>query len=236
MLKNIKSRINQEPNNFAIVIPAYNVHKTIDDVVLKSLKYISRKKIFLIDDGSSIDISKIAEKRGIEYHRHKSNKGKGEALKKGFRLALNENVDWVFTIDGDGQHDPDLIPVFIQYLEKSNSDMIIGKREFQFNRMPCDRIFSNTVSSLILSIVLNRKIVDSQCGFRLIKAELLSRLFLSSSRYDIETEMIIKTIRMGGNISFLPIHSSYYGCSSSIKRVEDTVRFCKLILKTMFDQ
>jgi len=217
--------------NCGIVIPAYNVASQVETVLDCALKYINKDRIFVVDDGSRDNVSEIGESRGVHVYRHEKNRGKGKTLQTGFDLALSRGVDSVFTIDGDGQHNPDYIPEFIQCMETTRCDMVIGWRDFRLGKMPVDRIASNVLSSLFVSFVLNKKIPDSQCGFRLIKADLLKNMNLTSLKYEIETELILETVKMGKKIFFLPIESLYCAHHSNIRRFRDSLRFCNLLIK-----
>ena len=73
---------------------------------------------------------------------------------------------------------------------------------------------------------------DSQCGFRLIKRRVLERIKLESSRYEIESELIIKAARAGFKIESVPIKTVYQGESSRINPILDTLRFIRLMLRT----
>ncbi|MFO7888978.1 MAG: glycosyltransferase family 2 protein [bacterium] len=219
--------------NCGIVIPAYNVASQVETVLDCAFQYINKDKIFLIDDGSEDNVSEIGQRKGVQFYRHKKNRGKGKALQTGFDLALSRGVDSVFTIDGDGQHNPDYIPEFIQCMETTQCDMVVGWRDFCLGKMPLDRIASNILSSLAVSLVINTKIPDSQCGYRLIRADLLKKMNLTSSKYEIETELILETVTRGKKLSFLPIESLYCAHHSNIRRFRDSLRFCNLLINSL---
>ncbi len=216
--------------DIGVVIPAYNVASQVDKVLDCTLKYINKEKIILIDDGSSDATAEIGESRSVVVYRHEKNCGKGKTLRTGFDLALSQGVESVFTIDGDGQHNPDYIPDFIKSMQANQCDMVVGRRDFRLGKMPVDRIASNMLSSLVVSLVLDKKIPDCQCGFRLISADLLRAMTLTSIKYEIETELILKTVKMGRKVSFLPIESVYYAHNSNIRRFRDSIRFCDLLV------
>lgn len=214
-----------------IVIPAYNVEERLQDVLLKSLKTIPGKRIFVVDDGSSDSTADIAVSNGVLLFKHDNNKGKGEALKTGFQLILKNNLDGVITLDGDGQHDPDDIPRFISIQEEENADLVLGSRQYRIGEMPVDRICSNRLSSLIVSLVSGKWIPDSQCGYRLIRSSVLKNIRLFSNHYELESELLIKAIRMGYRPSICPITVRYGEAGSHIRRFRDTKRFCRMILR-----
>jgi glycosyltransferase involved in cell wall biosynthesis len=215
--------------NIALVIPAYNVAGRIGDVLSQVLEWIPRKSVCVVDDGSSDATREKAEPFGIRFLRHPANRGKGEALKTGFRACLSTAADAVFTLDGDGQHDPARIPDFLEVASLTGCDVVVGKRPFRLGEMPPDRIFSNRTSSLITSLAAGRMIADSQCGFRLYGRAVLESMRAVTSRYEMETEMLIRASRMGFRIGWCPVQNRYAGQVSHIRRFQDTVRFVRLV-------
>lgn len=213
-----------------IIIPAYNAGDRLQNVLLKSQSYIPKDRIYVVDDGSSDTTSSIARSADVVLIRHKLNMGKGEALKSGFYKAIQDGLDAVFTIDADGQHDPDLIPHFIDHYQRTNADLILGTRQYKLGKMPADRILSNRLSSMIVSAAARRWIPDSQCGYRLIKTDLLQKITLHTSFYEMESELIIKACRAGLTVAHCPVTVRYDGAGSHIHRLRDTIRFCRLIL------
>jgi glycosyltransferase involved in cell wall biosynthesis len=216
--------------HIGLVIPAYNVAGQIGDVLSQALKWIPRNNACVVDDGSSDATREKAEPFGVRILRHPANRGKGEALKTGFRACLSMPVLKVFTIDGDGQHDPCRIPDFLDVASRTGCEVVVGMRPFSMKQMPLDRIFSNRTSSLITSLAAGRRIIDSQCGFRLYGRSVLENVHPFTSRYEMETEMLILASRMGFRIGWCPVQNRYEGQVSHIRRFQDTLRFIKLIL------
>ena len=218
-----------------IVIPAYNAGDEIRHVLLKTQAFIPSTRICVVDDGSTDDTANVAVSLGVMLLRHPKNCGKGNALKSGFRVALDKDWDGVITLDADGQHDPEAIPRFISIFTESECDIALGTRPFRVGEMPLDRICSNRLSSLIVSCVSKTWIPDSQCGYRLIKTEVLRHIDLESNHFETETELIINAARKGYTFSFCPVAARYDGTGSHIRRWNDTIRFCRLILNCMFN-
>ncbi len=214
------------------VIPAYNaglyLGKVIDDVK----RHV--RDILVIDDGSTDDTGATAITRGVNLIRNETNKGKGAALKRGFEYAIAGGHEWVITIDSDGQHDPAYIPAFISTLAATRADMIIGSRKGNLADMPFDRRCSNYLTSRILSWLLGARIEDSQSGFRLMSVAMLASLNLTSEGYQLESELIIKAVRAGFKIAFVPVKVVYgRNFPSSIRNIEDTYRWVRMVLEEM---
>ncbi|MCJ7812320.1 glycosyltransferase family 2 protein, partial [bacterium] len=180
--------------------------------------------------GSTDSTARAVQCRHVHFIHHEKNNGKGEALKSGFQWMLSDGFDSVLTMDGDGQHDGDSIPDFISTMEKTSADMVLGIRRFKIGEMPLDRICSNRLTSLFVSLITKQWITDSQTGYRIIKSHVLRNIELNTSHYETETELLIKAIRKGFSVSFCPITVDYSYRYSHIDRIEDTKRFCRLLV------
>lgn len=219
-----------------VLIPCYNEALSIGDVVKGTLLYV--QEVIVIDDGSTDRTDTIAKAAGAIVLRHPENKGKGEALRTGFRY-IKENKDWdaVIIMDADGQHDPGEIPRFIQIAQTQNASIVVGDRMsniWRSRQMPFIRWLTNKTTSYIISKLTKQKIPDSQCGYRLINTNVLKNLELSTSRFETESEILIKAARMGFKITSLPIKIIYHAETSYINPIKDTMRFIKLIYAAIF--
>lgn len=215
-----------------IVIPAYNEEKDITAVV-RGLK-AHNLDIVVIDDGSRDQTAVLAEKAGAVVLRHRKNEGKGRGLKTGFDYCLSRNYDALITCDGDGQHAAEEVDKFVEKFKNSDAAIVIGNRMHNPQGMPLIRYLTNVFTSKVISLVTGSKIEDSQCGFRLIKVELLKKLLLSTNKYDLESEILLQAARLGYKIESVPISSIYSGQASQIHPIIDTYRFLRLIIKNAF--
>jgi glycosyltransferase involved in cell wall biosynthesis len=215
------------------VIPSYNVGDRLRDVLSKTLGHLPKDRIYVVDDGSTDNTAEVVRQTGVIRLFHEKNTGKGAALRTGISHALDDATEAIFIIDGDGQHDPNRIPAFLNLMEESRCDAVFGTRQFPLGKMPFDRIISNTLSSLIVSATVKQKIRDSQCGYRLYRAEVLRKMQIVSDKFEVETEMLIKTIQLGFRIQTCAIPTVYFGSGSHIHRFTDTYRFCRLIFRSL---
>ena len=99
--------------------------------------------------------------------------------------------------------------------------------------MPLHRVASNRITSLILSWITGLRIPDSQCGFRLMRREFLKELTLKERGFQAESEMIITAAGLKKRIGFVSIPTVYRSGTSNIKIIADTIRFIRLILRTL---
>jgi len=215
-----------------ILIPAFNAEKTIYQLIEKiSTNNIEKENILVVDDGSFDSTYEIAKNCGVNVLQHKKNKGKGEALKTGFGYALKEGYSGVITLDADLQHDPRFIPEFIK---KAESDILVGTRDIRLKTMPLPRWLSNNLTSIIVSILGDTKVRDSQSGYRYISTEVLKSIRLKTKKYELESELLIKAGRRKFKIDPVPISTIYQGSKSFINPLVDTGRFIKLMWKSLF--
>jgi len=214
-----------------VVIPTYNEDKTISELIdkIRSLGL----DIVIVDDGSTDNTAKIAAEKGVLLIRNEKNEGKGSSLIKGFNYSLDKGFDAVICMDGDGQHLPEEIPNFIHLAEHSTSSIFVGNRMSKTRNMPFIRMLTNRFMSWFISQVARQKIYDTQCGFRLIKNDVLRKVGLKTSKFEIESELLIQASRLGFKIESVPIKSVYAGEKSQINPFLDTIRFIKFILKEL---
>ena len=215
-------------NNIFIVIPAHNEAKTIGHIVGALDKRGFR--VIVVDDGSVDNTIVEANKFGAEIIAYAKNIGKGRSVREGLEYALENNCEAAITMDGDGQHSIDDIHKFIDEYKKSGADLIVGNRLHNPKKMPFVRRCTNFIMSFIISLLIIEKIEDSQCGYRLISRKGIEKMKLNTTKYEIESEMIMEAKRRGLKISSVNINSIYEGETSQINPFLDTFRFIKFII------
>jgi len=215
-----------------VIIPTYNEAKAIAELIRQIQQ--QNLDILIIDDGSNDNTPQIVRDSGANILRNQSNEGKGASLIKGFNYALSKDYDAVITMDGDGQHLPSDIAYFMRLAKYSNSGIFIGNRMFKSESMPPLRFLTNKFMSWFISKVTKQEIPDTQCGFRLIKKEVLKRLKLKASKYEIESEILIKAARFGFMIESVPVKTVYVGQKSQINPFIDTLRFIRFIVRELW--
>jgi len=214
-----------------VIIPTYNEARAIGDLVREIRN--QNLEVIVIDDGSKDNSSQIARDCGATVLRNQRNEGKGASLIKGFSYALSKDFDAVITMDGDGQHQPQDIQSFIHLAKNSDSAIFIGNRMLKTKPMPWLRLLTNKFMSWLISVITKQDIPDSQCGFRLIKKEVLERIELKTLRYETESEILIESFRLGFKIESVPIRTVYSGEKSQIKPFSDTLRFIRFIISKL---
>ena len=214
------------------LVPAFNEARTIATVVTGLLPHVVA--VCVVDDGSTDGTADAARNAGADVMVNPGARGKGTAIRSGLARVLARNCSHVLLIDGDLQHLPEEAPLLIAEAERSGADVVLGERRFDRQAMPASRYHANRIGSLALSRFLGVAIRDTQCGFRLFKAEALRNLRLKARGYDIETEMLVKIKRRGGLISSVPITAVYSGQRSKLRPVRDTTKTCFLAVYYRF--
>jgi glycosyltransferase involved in cell wall biosynthesis len=218
----------------AIIIPAYNASRSLRGVI-KGVKGYGLA-IVVIDDGSTDTTAEIARDAGVQVLRHRFNRGKGVALRTGFRFLLHQGHGAIITIDADGQHDPSFIPHFIQAYKEGKGDIIIGSRAGEFGAMSWLRRFWNQLGVKAVSKLTGTPLTDTQSGYRLIRAEVLRGLPLCATGYEGELELLMKACKRGHSVVDIPVATRYVDGrpSSHFRPVRDTWLVCRTFLQEFF--
>jgi glycosyltransferase involved in cell wall biosynthesis len=219
--------VRPDPKVF-IVIPTYNEASSIGLIVRKLRARDFR--VVVVDDGSSDHTIIDANRFGAELVVHSRNVGKGRCIKEGLEYSLENGCDIVITMDGDGQHELGEIDKFIEQYRRSGADIVLGNRMHNPKEMPFIRRCTNVFMSFVISFILGKRIEDSQCGYRLLSRTAIEKMSLRTTKYEIESEVLLEAKRHGLDISSVEISSIYQGESSQINPFFDTVRFIKFII------
>ena len=213
--------------NIAIIIPAFNPPESFLSL-LNTIYTISKLTIIIIDDGSLSEI--IINNPEIIILRNKQNQGKGFSLFKAFKYAQENDFTHAVTLDADSQHDPKLIEMFLEVNE--NISLVLGTRKFEKD-MPYHRRISNKLTSLIISFLSGKMIQDSQCGYRRYKLnDICSEIFIETG-FQFESEILIKLLRKKCSYHQVDIPTIYGNEKSSINNIIDTLKFIRLILRSI---
>lgn len=173
------------------LIPCLNEGVTIASLVLKTKHYVDT--VLVIDDGSTDDTAIIAREAGAVVISHKTNMGKGAALKTGFQYAMSHRFDYVVTLDGDGQHNPVEIPNVLGSILNNGHDISLGIRAGERTEMPGWRKIGKRVLDYSTSLGNGGFVTDSQCGFRAFNHNAMEKLMprLKENGFSVESEQLI---------------------------------------------
>ena len=216
---------------YLIVIPAYNAERSVGGVVAEVKKVMD--DVVVVDDGSRDRTGDVARETGAHVLVHEHNRGKGAALKTGFKYACERGYDGVITLDADGQHLPHEIPKFIECRQRTDADLIIGGRSHLFEQMLPRRRFANRFSAACIAKASKVAISDSQSGFRFYSTRLLRGVKLHTDGFDMESEVIVRAGCGGFQVVTTPIDLGFVdGVSTShYKPLADTLRIAWTVFR-----
>ena len=183
----------------SILIPAYNEEKTIGKVIVDFKKQLPGTKIYVCDNNSKDKTRKIAEKTGA-YVLRENRQGKGFALQKLFTIKSDIYV----MVDGDDTYPAAKVKNLIKPIRENKADMTIASRK-KFNS-GLVRNFGNFFITKLLSLLFKQKLHDALSGYRAFNYNLIKNLNLTSEDFEMETELIIKSIENNSKIVEVPIH------------------------------
>lgn len=191
-----------------VLIPTYNNDKTLKRVVDDVLCYTSN--VIIVNDGSTDNTELILKDYShlIQIHFSK-NKGKGLALRAGFKKAQKEGFSYAITIDSDGQHFAADIPVFIAELIKYKKVLLIGARNMAQDSVPKNSSFGNKFSNFWFWVETGNKLSDTQSGFRLYPLKTLNKIKFYTTKFEFEIEAIVRLSWRGIHVKNVPIEVLY---------------------------
>jgi glycosyltransferase involved in cell wall biosynthesis len=210
-----------------VLIPAHNEREHIAAVVAAAARYLP---VLVVDDGSKDETAALAEASGASVIRQVPNQGKGAALAHGFRRLLDEGWQAAIMLDGDGQHDPDEIPRFLDCYARGQAELIIGQRDF--SRMPFPRSLSNPIGRLMFSWAVGQDIPDNQSGYRLVGRPLMELMAGSAEKgFEFEVDMITLCLKHHLGLAWVPIRTIYAGEASHIRPLHHIREYFRIVNK-----
>ena len=196
-------------HRICVIVPTYNNATTIVSVVERVL--LMTDDVIVVIDGCTDDTRERLDEAKVNVARvdYPENRGKGHALVAGFKKALEMKYDYAITIDADGQHTPEDIPVFVETLQQHPGSLIIGARNLHQENMPQGNTFANKFSNFWFKIQTGIALQDTQTGYRLYPLQRLSGLRWITSRYEAELELLVFSAWANIPIHSVPVHVYY---------------------------
>ena len=201
------------------IIPAYNEEDTIGSVVLRTKRHVD--KVIVVDDGSKDKTADVAQLAGAEVVQHIQNGGKGSALKTGFKVAEKLNADVVVCLDADAQHNPDDIPRVVAPILLGDAKMVIASRFLDKEHrkdIPRYRRFGLWVLTKSTNFGSDKKITDTQCGFRAFSGDIIGKFRFQQKGFSIESQMIEDAIGNKIKIKEVSVSVRYDGLDTSSEK------------------
>ena len=197
-----------EERKICVLIPTYNNEKTLRRVIDGVLEYT--QNIIIVNDGSTDSTSEILKTYPqLTVLNLPENKGKGNALKIGFRKARDLGFHHTITIDSDGQHYSDDIAVFVEALLAENEDvLLIGNRNMSQDGIPKKSSFGNRFSNFWFWFETGIKLEDTQSGYRLYPLNKIPKKYFTP-KFEFEIEIIVRTAWKNIPVKNVPVKVLY---------------------------
>jgi glycosyltransferase involved in cell wall biosynthesis len=202
--------LNNVAVRWCVLIPCLNEEVAIRSVVESVLALGA--PVIVIDDGSEDRTPELVAEMPVTLLRHTERRGKGEALRHGFREALRQGFDAVLTMDGDGQHLASDIPRMVAAAAQYPGHIVIGARLRDLAQQPKGRRRANAVADWGISWACAQPVADTQSGQRWYPRAALDLVDLPAENFVFEAAILIAASREKqlGVVS-VPIASRYHG-------------------------
>jgi len=229
-------KINDNDPLISIIVPLYNEENSILNVLSRIPNHF-RYEIIIVDDGSTdnsiSEISKVNDKN-IKILKHDENKGYGTALKTGI---MNCKGDIIVTMDSDGQHDPQEIPLLVRPIIKNQADLCIGSRYWGDSnyKIPLHTRIGEYFIDFMLWMLFNQRVGNNQNGFRAFRRELSDLIInIKNEGMGFTTELLFEFAYRGLKIVEIPIklNNRKFG-KSNVKLITVTKSIMSCMIKYM---
>lgn len=218
----------------AALIPAYNAAASVGAVVTGTLAVV--QPVLVVDDGSADDTSGAARAAGADVIRQQPNQGKGAALLAGFRALRERGFTHALTLDADGQHYPDQIPLLLAASAREPRAVVVGVRQKEGHAIRWINRFGNRVADTLMAWIARQRLPDTQCGFRVYPLDAILALRAAGTRFDFETEILLRASRRGVPVVGVPVRVHYPPVAERVSHyrpVVDTVRIIRTVLRVL---
>ncbi len=192
----------------SIIIPVYNEELTIGNIIERTKNALQQiglnYEIIVVDDHSYDKSLDAARKHGARLFSLKEHLGKGYVLRAGFAKAKG---DIIVTIDSDGSHRPEELQEVLAPVLEDRADLVIGSRYLNHKQVAARKLnaFGVKVFNYLIKVFTGVAVTDSQSGYRAMKCEVLKKQKLYAREYEIESEMLVKTVKAGFRVAEVPI-------------------------------
>jgi glycosyltransferase involved in cell wall biosynthesis len=209
----------EEPKTLSVIVPAYNEAGSIVETIRNIEEALSRyefgHELIIVDDGSTDETfdraSSVAKTRtGVRVLSYRDNNGKGHALKHGFQSAKG---DLVLFLDADSDLPPSQVPLFLERMGVGDVDVVIGSKRHRRSKVdyPATRRLFSRAYSLLVKVLFQLDISDTQTGIKLFKRKVLDDVFpkVLVKKYAYDLELLVNARRLGYRVAEMPVVLNY---------------------------
>lgn len=219
--------------NCCVIIPTYNNQQTIAQVITDVLKFTNN--IIVVNDGATDSTPELIKTfTSIQIISYSPNRGKGIALRTGIKAAQDKGYRYAITIDSDGQHFADDIPVFIDKIEEAPDSLLIGARNLNQENMPKKNTFGNKFSNFWFMLFTGINLPDTQSGYRLYPIQKMKGARYFTSKYEFEIEVSVKAAWRGITVLPVPINVFYAEGDKRISHFRPGKDFTRISLLNVY--
>lgn len=191
-----------------VLIPTYNNSATLGEVIDGVLRYT--KNVIVVNDGSTDATGEILIKyKDISIITLPKNRGKGNALRVGFKEGVKQGYKYAISIDSDGQHYPDDLPRFLKALKEDPNQLIIGARNMSHENVPGKSNFGLRFSNFWFGVETGISLPDTQSGYRLYPIKKLHNSRFYTRKFEFEIEVLVRSAWKGIHLNSIPIQVYY---------------------------
>jgi glycosyltransferase involved in cell wall biosynthesis len=218
----------------AALVPAYDAAATIADVVRGAAGVLT--PVMVVDDGSTDDTAARAEAAGAIVVRQPQNRGKGAALVTGLRHLAERGITHALTLDADGQHLPSQLPVLLAASAAAPDAIVVGVRKKEGHAIRGINRFGNWVADTLMRRIAGQPLPDTQSGFRVYPVGPTLALGTEGTRYEFETEVLLRAARAGMPLVGVPVEVFYPPVEERVSHYRpwrDTLRIIGIVLRVL---
>lgn len=231
-----RTEMNQTEKHTIVLIPALEPDYRLL-VYVKELQEYGLSHIIIVDDGSGKDFRKLFKKledRGCTVLHHSVNRGKGQALKTGYRHIKKTISDYtcIVTADSDGQHTAEDVYKLAKEAEGHPDALILGVRNFKKAGIPAKSLIGNRVTSAIFAALYGKYFPDTQSGLRAFGCRFTDQMIaIKGQRFEYETQVLISCIRSRIPVLPIPIQTIYENENKGThyKAVKDSLKIIHIL-------
>lgn len=222
------------PSAVVVIIPAFNEAENVGKVLRRLPREVLGQTMapVVVVDGGTDETATVVRRLGHVPVVYPINRGGGSAIKAGYQVARSINAKYVVTLDADGQHDPDELPLVLGPLVRDEADFVNGSRVLgQYDRDSTVRFLGVHAFSWLISLLTLRKFTDTSNAFRAIRVSLLQQLNLRQQQFH-TAEILMEASRAGARVIEVPITIRHRASGESKK--PKSMRYALNYLRVIF--